>query len=377
MKLACSQEHLAAALATVARVVKSGASTPVLGRILLEANADPAGTDTVRLTGTDGTTSIETTITATVATPGTALVDGTSLSRLIALMHSPVVDLETEEPVLQIHCGETAVGLVLDTSVFPTRRDTAPATGRLAAPALATAIHRVLTSANPGDATDELASNVFFTPSTDGLELTATDRHRLSFASLPWEATAESVPAAFAVPAAALSEVSRVAAHANTETLSVSFGTDEVSFADGATRITTKTAHFSPPDLRGIINATAETCVRLDRGALLGALARSEVIAGALDPVALRLGATSASLKVRGPDDSFIEEETPASGPASLADAPIDLVFNPKFLISVLKAIDAEHVFMGVNGPLQPVMLAPEHAKTHRHVLMPMRGTRR
>jgi DNA polymerase III subunit beta len=188
--------------------------------------------------------------------------------------------------------------------------------------------------------------------SSDGgaLELAATDRYRLAVDRVAWtgpDGTGTLIPTwALSAFAKRADKHGKVALH---------FGADHAGLSDGTRTLITRTIQGEYPKYRSWVDdsAAAATTVLVDAGTLEQAVTRAGKLTTWRDEP-LHLDVTGDGLTVRVMRDGNVASSQPV--PAAVDGDPMEVLFNPAYLASVLAGVDGE-AFIGLGGPSKPAVI--------------------
>ena len=369
MKLKVDRAGFAEAVGWVTRAAGSRPSLPARAGVLLVAEDG-------RLTfgSTDLEVTAETTIPATVETPGRVLLAARMLAQLVARFPDAPVQLEDEGDRLRITCGRAKFRVRrLNDEDFPALPTIAEAAPRATIKAdafsrLAAQVGRA--AAGPDDGRPVLAGVKF--EAIDGrLVAAATDTFRLATRSVALEGTLANDAI---VPARALTEAARSATE-HGEAITVVLEAGQVSFLFGGRRLTSRLIEGSYPDYRSLFPDAHEVDVTIDRVALTEALQRVSVIASAQTntPVVLSIAEGGIDITASNTEAGDATE----SVEASVQGERMEIAFNPVYLIGGLEAAGTERVRLELRDGLRAAVIRPVGAEGEVddlvYLLMPMR----
>ena len=380
MKLQCTQEALAEALATVGRVVPGKSTLPVLTNVLLEA--DPG--DGLRLVATNLDLTVSRRVRATVSAEGRTTVPARLLADYVALLdRGKLISLNLSSGGHKLHlaCDRYAANIAtLPANEFP---DTPTVDGavrlQVDGAVLKTAIEQVVFAAAPDDTRPVLAG-VLLRFDTDGLTLAAADGFRLAVRTVKLADT--TTRAAWIVPARTLVEVAHTlpSAPGRPVTISGTAGGHEVHLALGDVEITSRLIDGQFPDYERIIPRDSTTTIILGTVDLLRATRVAAVFA--------RDNSHIVRLECTPPP----EDGTPALGQvlvkatsaemgdnvgqleASVRGDAAQIAFNGRYLRDALEVLGSPQVGIQLSGSQRPGVLRPvgDLESTHLHVIMPL-----
>lgn len=369
MKFRCERDELSAALVAANRAVGSRPALSGLSGVLLDL--DEGGALTV--TGSDLDLTISMSVAVNVDEPGRALLPGRLTSDIVRALPEGAVAFSSEgtEAVLVGARAEFSVReFPVDTYPVIPVPDGDPVT--LDGPAFADALRRV-TSAASHDDSRPILTGVLIAPEETGLRFVATDSYRLALDDLVGDGGAPDLNAL--VPVRALTEVAR--AFSDAEQVEVRLGDRVVSFSAGRTVVTARLIEGDFPNYRALIPASAPNRLTVDRATLIGATQRVKVLAADASPVKLVLAAGEPLEVVAYTTDVGAARDTID---ATYTGDPMEVAFNPAYLLDGLAAAGTEEVTIAIQDALKPAVIHENHpegsagsAEPFLYLLMPVR----
>ena len=178
------------------------------------------------------------------------------------------------------------------------------------------------------------------------------------------------------IPAKAMSEVARIAEDDQEVGISLPKQRNSITVFMPNILVSSQLLEGRFPDFASIIPRSFATSTTLYTSDLLTVCQRAEIFA--------RDNANSANLHVKPasnhgePAEVLIVGKSAERGDsegmldASAEGEALDISFNIKYLIEVLRVIKEERVVFQSNGPENPGVLRPENREDFTHVIMPM-----
>jgi DNA polymerase-3 subunit beta len=379
MKLVCSQAELSASLQLVSRAVAARPTHPVLGNVLLTADA---ATGRLSLTGFDLSLGIQTSLPAAVETSGAitlpARLFGEIVSRLSADSPISLSCPEGEEQVeLTSHSGTYRMrGMPADDFPdLPLVQSGTPI--RLDAEALVRGLRGTL-FASSGDEAKQLLTGVHLQFGADGLECAATDGHRLAVLRLPnafaeaREAAGEE-PFAVTVPSRSLRELERLlGGRASAEPLSLFCERGQVVVLSSDQVLTSRSLDGTYPNYRQLLPTAFQRRILVDRRAFVAALERVAVLADQHSNV-VKLSADPASGRLTIQADAQDVGSGSEALPAEIEGEALEIAFNVRYLLDGLKVMAVERVALQANAPTTPAVIEPvDGDEAFTYLVMPV-----
>jgi DNA polymerase-3 subunit beta len=196
------------------------------------------------------------------------------------------------------------------------------------------------------------------------LVMAATDSYRLSVKETPFTGDAPELEAI--IPARALTEVTRIAAGA--DSLELGVHENQVVFvADGVT-LTTRRIEGQFPNYRQLLPETFEHTVALPRSEALEVVRRVAVMAQRNSPLRLRFADGELTISAQTQDVGEARE----SMQVAFEGEPLEIGFNPDFLREGIESVTSDEVLLKLISPLRPGLLQAE-GDDYWYLIMPIR----
>jgi DNA polymerase-3 subunit beta len=345
VRLLADRELLVEALSRVCRVTGARLAVRVLAGIRLAADGGR-----LELAATDLELAVTTSLDADVEDAGVAVAPARTLLAVVQALDADVVELQTEDGVLAVRCGDSRFGLNLFAADdFPQPRAIEdPIRLDLETAVLVETVGRVLRVAST-DLSRPVYTGVRITAAGSELTLTATDGYRL--------ATARSALAApvgefdVLVPARALSEVVRLAA--GSARVTVELAPNLIRFTVPGCELVARTLDGRPQDHERILAAAFEHRTGVPRATLLRAVDRASLLADRGSAVELSFRGDEIRVRARTAEVGEADERVvlPSGGPT------MRIGFNARYLRDGLDLVQGDEVWFDMSDGLRPVVL--------------------
>jgi len=366
MKLTVSREKLLAALQITSRAVSTRATLPSLGGIHLEA-AD----GDVTLRATDMELALSTTLDGVkLESPGTVLLPGRLLGDVVRSLPAGDVTLALRPEPRDVEITASAARFHLRTlpaEDFPRLPALADDAGTLPAAPLAETIDRVARAASR-DEVRPILTGVLFQAEGSTLTMVATDSYRLSVKHTQLESA---LPAAIEanVPARALRELARIVSQGGAEEVSLSLARNQAVFRAGDVLLSSRLIEGQFPSWRQLIPESFEHEVRLPREELLEVARRISQLAQRNAPLRFAFAEGELTVAAETPEVGDASEAIPAP----YSGEPLEIAFNPQFVVEGIESVDGEELVMKLSSPLRPGLLEPVESEDFSYLVMPIR----
>ena len=366
MKLSISRDSLLTGLQLAGRAVSSRATLPALGGIELRASSN-----SLTLRATDMEIGLSVTLSdPKVESEGTVLLPGRLVSDVVRSLPAGDVNLalRTEERDVELTAAGARFHLrTLAAEDFPKFPELDERQAVLPARPLAETIDRVARAASR-DEVRPILTGVLFQAEGSTLTMVATDSYRLSVKHTELESSlAEPVEAN--VPARALRELARIIAQGEPEEITMSLARNQAVFLAGPVMLFSRLIEGQFPSWRQLIPESFEQEVRLPREELLDVTRRIGQLAQRNAPLRFAFAEGELTIAAETPEVGDASEAMPAP----YSGEPLEIAFNPQFLIEGLESVDGEDLVMKLSSPLRPGLLEPVGREDFSYLVMPIR----
>jgi DNA polymerase-3 subunit beta len=379
MKLICSQSDLNSNLSLVSRAVPSRPTHPILGNVLLVADAEKGR---VSLTAFDLSLGIRTSFSAEISEGGSITLPAKLLNDIVSRLPEGEITLAVEKEEEEEE--STLVTLTSASGRFQLRGRAATeypelpmveeVEGPLMLPVsdLIEGLKGSLFAAST-DESKQILTGIHLKGATDSLEFAATDGHRLAVVQTDTENKREF---ALTIPARALRELERMLLMRQ-ETEEVEFYVDDaqVVFGLGEQRLTSRKLDGAYPTYQQLIPNSFSRNVIVERKRLLNSLELVAVLADQknnLVKFTLDGEQGQLSLSVEAQDLGSAREAMPAE----ITGESGEIAFNIKYLMDGLKSLPATDIVMHLNQGNQPVIFTPLSGLKMTYLVMPVQIVR-
>ena len=366
MKLTISKENLFGALQLVGRAVSARSTLPSLSGILVEV-----GSDALTLRATDMELGITLGInSASIDSEGTALVPGRLLLDVVRSLPDGELTMaqRPEQRDIELAAGEGRFHLrTLPAEDFPRLPGLEGDTVKLPVSPLVETIERVARAASR-DEVRPILTGVLLQAEGNVLTMVATDSYRLSVKRTELEGELAQ-PLEAIVPARALRELARVVVSESAEEVEIAMPGNQAIFGAGSVTLSSRLIEGQFPSWRQLIPESFEHEVRLPRAELLDVARRVSQLAQRNAPLRLALSEGELTVAAETPDVGDASEAMPAPYSAE----PMEIAFNPQFLIEGIDSVDGDELSLQLSSPLRPGLLRPVGREDFSYLVMPIR----
>lgn len=373
MRLSCLQENLKRGLATVSHAVAGKSTLPVLSNVLLATDGGR-----LKLAATNLEVGITCWIGAQVEEEGAVTVPAKLLSDVVGGLPNDKVTLTLDARTQSVHvaCARFSSNIKgIEAEEFPPIPTVAEREPVISLPSdvLREAIDQVAFAAASDDSRPVLAG-VLLRLRDSELVLAAADGFRLATRTITLPEPV-SAPQEVIIPARALSELARIVGDADTVSMSVTPGGNQVLFHTDTMDLVSRLIDGKFPDFERIIPASYATRSVLDTQEMLKAVKLASYFAiasqnivkitaepgGELGPGKLVISANAAEV-----GDNTGELDSMVHGEGG------QIALNVKYLVEALNAVKTAQVAFETQTPQSPGVFKPVGQEGYVHIIMPM-----
>ena len=366
MKLSVPRDSLSGALQLVGRAVSSRGTLPSLGGILLAADQDR-----LTLRATDMELAITRTLDdATLASDGTVLLPGRLFADVVRSLPPGDVSLELrpEQRDVEIAAGGARFHLrTLPAEDFPRLPELDGETVKLPGGPLAATIDLVARAASR-DEVRPILTGVLLQAEGKTLTMVATDSYRLSVKHTALESEVGQALEAN-VPARALRELARIVSSEGAEEVEIALPRSQVVFQAAGVLLSSRLIEGQFPSWRQLVPESFEHEVRLPREEFLEIARRISQLAQRNAPLRLAFAEGELTVAAETPDIGDASEGMPAP----YSGEPLEIAFNPQFLVEGIESVGSEELAIQLSSPLRPGLLRPVDGEDFSYLVMPIR----
>jgi len=366
MKFSASHENLLSRLLLAGRAVSTRSAMPSLGGILVKAADGKVG-----LRATDMEVGLSLSLDAEVESEGTVLMPGRLLVDVVRSLPAGEqvnVALRPEQRDVEITAGTARFHLrTLAAEDFPRLPELDGETMTMPAPAFADTIERVARAASR-DEVRPILTGILVSAEERTLTMVATDSYRLAVKHTELDTPVTQALEAN-VPARALRELSRIVASEGADDVEIALPGNQVLFRAGGVVLSSRLIEGQFPSHRQLIPESFDHEVRLPREEFLDAARRVSQLAQRNAPLRLAFSEGEVTIAAETPEVGDASEAMPAP----FSGEPLEIAFNPEFLVAGIESIDSDEVVVRLTSPLRPGLLEPLEREDYRYLVMPIR----
>ena len=364
MKLSCTQENLANALANVCPIATKGGTLPILSNILLQAKEG-----VLKISATNLEIGITALVRGKIEIEGTFTVNGRLFFDYVNLLASDAVSLSLEADHLNVSAGKAHTKIHgLGAEEFPVI-PSIEKTGQyvLDVADFREALSQVLFSVSISDARPEI-SGVLMKFENGSVTLAGTDSYRLAERRVDLKGKPEESVSTI-VPLRCIQELARILGHVQGE-LSICASDNQILFSVDEDELISRVISGAFPDYKEIIPKKSETQVVLDKDPLIRAIKSASLFCRqGLNHVSFQFSQD----KILVSSSSSQVGENMVEVPAKIEGKDCDIVFDYRYVLDGLNAISGSEVQILLEGNNSPGVFNPKEKDKYLYLVMPIK----
>jgi DNA polymerase-3 subunit beta len=366
VKISLDRDALLAQLQAVTRVASTRSAIQALSGVQLSATGASC-----ELRATDTDVSLRVPLQADIVREGTVVLPARLLLDVVRAMPQPGVTLElrTAENDVEILSGNANFHIrTLHAEDFPPFPEPDQSNAiSVSLKAFVDTANKVSGSASR-DETRPVLTGILVSASGTEVRMVATDSYRMSIKETVLEA-ALSASFEVNVPARALQELARLAAHSEAESLSISVRQSQVVFVLGEVVLSSRMIDGQFPNYRQLLPEAFEHELRISGPEIRDVVRRVSLLAQKNAPLRLAFSPGELTVSAQTPDIGEARESLPVSFQGEL----LEIGFNPEYLRDGLDAIEESDVLIKLISPLRPGLLESGDGSGFTYLIMPIR----
>lgn len=366
MKFICSQQTLAKALNTVSKAVSTRTTLPILRGILMEASKG-----TITLSASDLEISIKKEIQADIAEEGAVVVPSKLFGDIIRKLPSEdivIEDYEQESVLIRTASSQFNV-IKMPIDDFPSIGDKndIEVSISLDASIFREMIRKTSFAASIDESKGTLVG-ILTEIENETINMVALDGFRLAQVCKPMN-SAETQ--SFIIAGKIMNELSKITAdEADIDTITMHIGQKRAVIEAGTTEVNIRIMEGDFIRYRDIIPKESHIKVSVNKDLLLESIERASLLAkeGKNNLIKMSIQGDVMTITSRS-EEGNVKEEIGIEKDGE----DIDIGFNSKYVIDVLKVIDDEEISMNFKNGISPCIVTPVEGEAYKYLVLPVR----
>ena len=367
MKFTADRDKLLESLNVVSHAVPSRTTQQILECVLVMAD------ESLRVYGNDLELGIESAdIEAEIDEPGSVAIEAKIFLDIVRKMPAGFIKIETDrQNVTKIKCGRSefkVLGLPGDEFPLPEKMDKDMGF-EISAADFKDMIRQTIFSVAVDESKPVLTGELL--QIKDGAaHLVSVDGFRISYRRSKEAEFDSGASKSVIVPAKSLNELGRILPQDSGARVCFYIKDKHILFQTGNHTLISRLLDGEFIRYNQIFNEDFGTLININRQQLLMSLERASLLTreNKNNPVKLSIGQDTVVITSNTEMGTSYDEAA-----AEIDGSPLDIAFNPKYLIDALRVIDDENVIMTFTGALSPCIIKGASIEYYKYLILPLR----
>lgn len=372
MKFFCTKENLAHTLSLVAGVATKNVNLPILGNVLIRADAQK-----VEIAATNLELAIIATVRAKVETPGSFTVPARTLLDFVNLLSDEKVDVELKDNEIIVMCGKSSTKIkgspADEFPIIPTVED-----GKgflVSSEELKRGLSQLLPAVAKNDIRPELSGVYFaFNLGKEGLVMAATDSYRLAEKRIPLAQGKDETKVI--VPGRTTQEIVHIlalaAADEQEQNARILLSENQMALHYGSVQLVSRLVDGQYPDYTQIIPKESKTVAEFSTAKMIKEIkAASLFTTSGVNAISLDLNVSQGNIGVSSTSTQTGEYSSEIE--ADIKGEENSILLNHRYVLDGLNNIEADATILKVISGDSPCLFTPKGDEGFLYIVMPIR----
>ena len=364
MKFSIDSKDFTAAVLSVIKALPSKASMPLLEGVFIEAKEHQ-----ILLKCSDLMMQKEASLDADIEEDGAVILPGKLLSEICRKLPDETLDFSLEDNSVMMKCGRSRSRLqIIPFEPFPDMifRD-----------------NYVSVTMKPDQLKEMISGTVFATSQddskpilmgvlmeTEGNTVTMVATDAFQFAMRKEKTENELSSSSIVIPAKTLQEIGHMSEESQDDLVSFSFTDTHIRVQVNRSSLTARLLEGDYIDYRRILPKESTTRVMIDRNELLESIDRAQLMARDDSNSSIVMNFSENMLKITALSSAGTANE---SIPAQISGEDLEIAFNPRYCMNILRAVPDENIYMDFTTNISPCVLKPSSGDQYYYLIVPVR----
>ncbi len=363
MNLVVEKSDFQRIISAVSSAVSNKTTMPILSNILMEAKKGQ-----LRCAATDLEVGLDCRVPATVEEEGGIALPAKKISEIVRELPNAPVKIELDGGVAKVTCDKTHFTLSgMSTEDFPPMPNFPE---KESFKIEQTILKNLIEKTRIAVSTEELRyalNGIYFHSLDNELRMVSTDGRRLAMMKLMIESGINE-KMSIIIPTKAIGQLNSILE--GEEEIHIAVKNSQVFFKTEQFTLSSRLIDGQFPNYEQVIPPQRDKKIVLDTGRFLQALRRVSILASEKNNM-VKLSIDEGRMT--------ISASTPELGEATdemdviYSGEPLQVAYNVRYVIDVLKNMDAEETLLEFNQPLAPGVFRPADSQNYINVIMPMK----
>lgn len=363
MIFTCEKQKILEGISIVQKAITGRSTVPILEGIYI--NATESG---LTLIGSDMDLSIETKVEANVIEEGSIVIDAKIFGEIIRKLPNSTIKIETmENQVIEITCEKSVFDVVyMNTSDFPNLPEINEDLKISVNQNILKNMIKGTSFAIAQDETRPILQGILFEVKNKNLNLVALDGYRLAIKS---EFLDSDIDIEVVIPGKTLNEISKILEDID-EIVEITFTSNHILFNLEKTKIISRLLEGKFINYNSLLPQEHKLLVNVNRQELQNAIERASLMAKDGNTNLIKLDVQEDNLIITSNSQlGKVREEISIK----LQGEQIQIAFNSRYLLDVLKNMEDDEVIMKMTSGISPCVIEEKNNENAKYLVLPVR----
>lgn len=358
----CEKQKILEGISIVQKAITGKSTMPILEGIYIQTNQS-----TLTLIGSDTDVSIQTSVEAEIIEGGSIVIDAKIFGDIIRKLPNSTIKIETIDQLIRITCEKSVFEVVyMNTNEFP---ELPEVNENLKISVNQNILKNMIKGTSFAIAQDEtrpILQGILFEVKNKNLNLVALDGYRLAIRS---EFLDTDINMEVVIPGKTLNEVSKILEDTE-EIVDITFTNNHILFNLEKTKIISRLLEGKFINYNSLLPEEHKLFVNVNRQELQNAIERASLMAkdGNTNLIKLELQQDNLIIKSNSQLGKVREEIS-----IKLQGEEIQIAFNSRYLLDVLKNVEDNEVVMKMTSSISPCVIQEKDNENAKYLVLPVR----
>lgn len=363
MIFSCEKQKILEGISIVQKAITGKSTMPILEGIYIKTNESK-----LTLIGSDMDVSIQTTVDAKIIKEGSIVIDAKMFGEIIRKLPNSTIQIETiENQLIRITCEKSIFDVVyMNSDEFP---ELPEINENLKISVNQNILRNMIKGTSFAIAQDEtrpILQGILFEVKNKNLNLVALDGYRLAVRS---EYLDTDIDIEVVIPGKTFNEVSKILEDVE-DTVNITFTNNHILFNLDKTKIISRLLEGKFINYNTLLPQEHKLFVNVNRQELQNAIERASLMAKDGNTNLIKLDIRQDNLIITSNSQlGKVREEIAIK----LQGDEVQIAFNSKYLLDVLKNIEEDEVIMKMTSGISPCVIEEKDNENAKYLVLPVR----
>ena len=365
MIFTCKKQEILEGISIVQKAITGKSTMPILEGIYIKTNEIDSS---LTLIGSDMDVSIQTTVNANILEGGSIVIDAKIFGEIIRKLPNSTIKIETiENQIIRIVCEKSIFDVVyMNTNEFPELPEINEDLRISVNQNILKNMIKGTSFAIAQDETRPILQGILFEVKNKNLNLVALDGYRLAVKS---EFLDSDMEVEVVIPGKTLNEVSKILEDVD-DIVDITFTNNHILFNLEKTKIISRLLEGKFINYNSLLPQEHKLLVNVNRQKLQNSIERASLMAKEGNTNLIKLDIQQDNLIISSNSQlGKVREEISMK----LQGDEIQIAFNSRYLLDVLKNMEEEEVVMKMTSSISPCVIEEKNNDNAKYLVLPVR----